>query len=55
MDCMDIAKAMVNNRVLNINYSIDNGCDGGINTNSIKLYYEMILQNIFTSNIYIKY
>ena len=41
MDCMDIAKTMVKNRVLDINYSIDNGCDGGINTNSIKLYYEI--------------
>lgn len=41
MDCMDIAKAMVKNRVFDINYSIDKGCDGGINTNSIKLYYEI--------------
>lgn len=41
MDYMDIAKAMVKNRVLNINYSIDNGCDGYITTHTIKLYYEI--------------
>lgn len=28
MDCMDIAKAMVKNRVFDINYSIDTSCDG---------------------------
>lgn len=38
---MDIARAMVKNRVLNINYSIDNGCDGYITTHIIKLYYEI--------------
>ena len=41
MNCMDIARAMVKNRVLNINYSIDNGCDGYITTHIIKLYYEI--------------
>lgn len=41
MNYMDIAKAMVKNRVLNINYSIDNGCDGYITTHTIKLYYEI--------------
>jgi hypothetical protein len=41
MDCMDIAKAMVKNRVFDINYSIDTSCDGGINTHTIKLYYEI--------------
>jgi hypothetical protein len=41
MDCMDIAKTMVKNRVFDINYSINTGCDGGINTDSIKLYYEI--------------
>lgn len=48
MDCMDIAKTMVKNRVFDIEYSIDTGCDGGINTHTIK-------QNVFTNNIYIKY
>lgn len=38
---MDLARALVKNRVLNINYSIDNGCDGYITTHSIKLYYEI--------------
>lgn len=41
MNLMDIAKAMVKNRVFDINYSIDTNCDGYINGCYIELYVEI--------------
>lgn len=41
MYLMNIAKKMVKNRVFDINYSIDTGCDGYINGYYIELYVEI--------------
>lgn len=52
MDCMDIAREMVKNRVLDINYSIDT--NGYIDPHYIKLYGEIydFAKDFYEQNLY---